>query len=67
VLHYEATRSTDEILKSKRSKEACSIDDTAVGNDGDVETSLYHVRTKSRTTMMSISLTADEKWRVTAG
>jgi hypothetical protein len=34
--------------------------ETAVGNDGEDDISLYHVSTKSRTTKISISLIAAE-------
>ena len=36
------------------------VDETAVGNEGDVEISLYHTSTKSLTIMMRMSLSAAE-------
>ena len=34
------------------------VPETAVGNEGEEESSLYHVKTKSRTISIRISLTA---------
>jgi len=53
-------RSAEDSLSDSLARALWSEAETAVGNDGEDDISLYHVSTKSRTIRMSVSLIAAE-------